>query len=431
MSGLDERNATAAELAAVQEAAWDRTWRHVAAHSPFYREHLRQAGLADLPRLPLAELHRIPPIDKQVLSQASEAFLCVPRREVTDIVTTSGSTGQPLVWMLTEGDLQRLTRNEFLSFGCAGFTADDTVILAVTLDRCFMAGLAYFLGLKARGCAVVRVGPSAPAMPLDMIQRARATAIVGVPSFLRLVAARAAESGLNLAGLGVRKAVCIGEPVRHEDFTLNASGAAIENAWGARVFSTYGVTELASSLCECEAGCGGHLHPELLYLEALDDDGQPVPDGQVGELTATTLGVEAMPLLRYRTGDCAAIHRAPCRCGRPALRVGPVVGRKSQKLKLKGTTVFPSAFRHAVEAVPGVSAFVLVARRESTLADDVELLVACSGEAGHVLKELKDRCQGGVKVTPRLTAANPAEIEALQMPPGARKRRWFVDLRQE
>ena len=69
-------------------------------------------------------------------------------------------------------------------------------------------------------------------------------------------------------------------------------------------------------------------HPDLFFLEALDEHGQPVPDGQVGELTATTFGVEAMPLIRYRTGDFAAIYREPCRCGRRTLRIGPIVGTK-------------------------------------------------------------------------------------------------------
>ncbi len=260
---------------------------------------------------------------------------------MVDIVTTSSTTGKPLVYMMTEADLRRLALNEYHSFRCAGLTASDTVLLAVTLDRCFIAGMAYFMGLRLLGCGIVRVGPATPLLSLEMLQRVRATAIVGVPSSLLLLAEKAAEAGLDPAKLGVRKLICIGEPIREQGFSLSRAGELLARRWRAQVYSTYGNTELAASLCECDAGRGGHLHPEQLYIEALDEAGCPVPDGQVGELTATTFGVEAMPLIRYRTGDFAAIYRERCSCGRQTLRIGPIVGRASQKLKLKGTTIFP------------------------------------------------------------------------------------------
>ncbi len=429
MNDTREERLTVAEMDALQQAAWAETLRYVAARSPFYRRHFRAAGISQPGRLRLSQRDRIPPIDKSVLSRRSEEFVCVPRREMVDIVTTSGSTGQPLVWQLTEHDLQRLAFNEYLSFRCAGFTPKDRVLLAVTLDRCFIAGMAYYLGLRLLGCGIVRVGPATPVMHLDLMTRTSATAIVGVPSFLCRLAEVARQEERSLDRATVRKAVCIGEPIRRPDGALNQAGAQIASQWQARVFSTYGITELAASLCECEAGCGGHLHPGLLYLEALDDAGQPMADGEVGELTATTFGVEAMPLIRYRTGDCAAIQRGRCRCGRQTLRIGPIVGRKGQKLKLKGTTLFPSTLKGVLDAVPEVAAYVIVARRGGDLSDQVEVRVACRGKSRQTLTELRDRFQGEAKVVPDLTLASTADIEALQLPAGARKRRYFVDLR--
>ncbi|MEI7731122.1 MAG: AMP-binding protein [Verrucomicrobiota bacterium] len=414
-----------------QREAWREAYRYAAARSPFYREHFRRAGLSLRVPPSLERLARIPTIDKAILSEQTDAFLCVPPQRVVDIVTTSGSTGRPLVWRLTDADLDRLGRNECLSFTCAGLTADDTVILAVTLDRCFMAGMAYFLGLRQLGCAVVRVGPATPVMHLDILRRVSATAIVGVPSFLGLLAEKAAEENFGLASLGVRKAVCIGEPVRHEDFSVNRLGQAIETGWNARVFSTYGVTELASSLCECSAGLGGHLHPELLHLEALDDAGRPVPEGQVGELTATTFGVEAMPLIRYRTGDFAALFRGPCPCGRRTLRLGPILGRKSQKLKVRGSTLFPATLKTVLDGVPEVRSYAILARRDSPLSDHIEVRVAFAGDSRKISEVLRERFQGTAKVSPQITPATSEEIEALQLPHGARKRRYFVDLRGE
>jgi phenylacetate-CoA ligase len=426
---MNEAALSSSEIEAAQQAAWTETFRYAFDRSPFYRGHFARAGLSPRDEISLRDIARIPAIDKTFVSENTEKFLCVPREKIVDILTTSGSTGQPLVWQLTEADLERLARNEQLSFGCAGFTAADTVLLAVAMDRCFIAGMAYYLGLRKLGCAVIRVGPATPAMHLDMIRRAQPTAVVGVPSFLAHLADKAAEAKFNLAACGIRKAACIGEAIRKSDFSLNRAGLAVEKSWGAKVFSTYGVTELAASLCECESGLGGHLHPELLFLEALDEQGRAVPDGEAGELTATTFGVEAMPLIRYRTGDFAAIHRARCRCGRHTPRIGPIVGRKDQKLKIKGATVFPSMLKTVLDATPEIFSYVIIARRENNLSDAIEIRFSSAADPAGIIGALKEQFQGAVKVVPHINAASPDEIEKLQLPDGARKRRYFVDLR--
>jgi phenylacetate-CoA ligase len=397
---------------------WFETFRHVAEHSPYYREVFR--GMNSAP-----PLNSVPLVDKQILSARNLDFLCVPRERVVEIVTTSGTTGQPLLWMLTEADVKRLGENERLSFGCAGLTVRDTILVAVALDRCFMAGMAYWLGLRELGCGIVRTGAASPMLVLEMIERIRPTAIVAVPSFLRLVADKARETGFELKNCSVNKAVCIGEPIRERTLALNASGRAIEAAWGAKVYSTYGVTELANSLCECDTGAGGHLHDEQLYLEILDDAGHPVLDGEIGEVVATTFEVEAMPVIRYRTGDCAAIFREPCPCGRTTPRLGPIVGRKHQKLKFKGTSLFPSALAAVLEESEGVESFVVIARKESELSDSIEVLVQGSAP----IPVLREAMQARTRIVPQIRQATREEIESLQLPPQARKRRTFVDLR--
>jgi phenylacetate-CoA ligase len=397
---------------------WAETFRYARERSPFYRELLRD--FTDVP-----PLDRVPLVDKATLSQRNADFVCVPRDEVVEIVTTSGTTGQPLLWMLTENDVRRLAHNERLSFECVGLTARDTVLVAVAMDRCFIAGLAYWLGLRELGCAAIRAGASSPTLVLELIQRLQPTAIVAVPSFLRLMADKAREIGYDLRGSSVRKAVCIGEPIRDRALALNKSGAAIEQTWGAKVYSTYGVTELANSLCECEASAGGHLHDEQLFIEVLDDAGRPVANAETGEVVATTFGVEAMPVIRYRTGDCAAIYREPCSCGRTTPRLGPIVGRKNQKLKFKGTSLFPSTLQAVLEESEGVEAFVIIARAQDELSDTIEVLVHGSAPE----RTLREAFQARAKIAPEIRQAPLAEIEALQLPPNARKRRTFVDLR--
>ncbi|HEY4416080.1 MAG TPA: AMP-binding protein [Verrucomicrobiae bacterium] len=400
------------------EKHWPETFRHAKKHSPFYRELFR--GWKTVPRL-----QDLPTTSKEILSRRNLDFLCVPRRRIAEIVTTSGTTGAPLSWMLTENDVQRLAENEKISFTCAGVTSHDTVLVAVALDRCFIAGLAYWQGLRALGCTVVRVGASSSQLVLEMIARLQPTAIVAVPSFLRVIADKAHALKFDLKNSSIKKAICIGEPVRDSAFQLNPSGRAIAAAWEAQIFSTYGVTELANSLCECRAGCGGHLHENQLFLEILDDAGNALPDGETGEVVATTFGVEAMPLIRYHTGDYAAMFSKKCRCGRDTPRLGPIIGRKNQKLKFKGTSLFPSTFQVVLEETPGVEQFAIIARAESELCDAIEIVVC--GEVKTTT--LREAIQARAKIVPQIRRASRAEIERWQMPPDARKRRTFVDLR--
>jgi phenylacetate-CoA ligase len=397
---------------------WAETFRYAKERSPFYRELFRD--ITGVPRI-----EQVPLVTKEMLSERNLDFLCVSRDQVVEIVTTSGTTGHPLLWMLTEADVQRLAFNERLSFECAGLTKDDTVLVAVAMDRCFIAGMAYWLGLRELGCGVVRVGAASPMLVLEMIERVTPTVIVAVPSFLRLIAEKARETGFDLKGSSVTKAVCIGEPIREKSFALNASGRTIETAWAARAYSTYGVTELANSFCECDAGAGGHLHDTQLHVEVLDDSGHLLADGEVGEVVATTFGVEAMPVIRYATGDCAALFREPCSCGRTTARLGPIVGRKNQKLKFKGASLFPSTLQAVLEQTADLETFVIIARAESELSDSIEVLV----HGGASLPALREAFQARAKIAPEIRHVSRAEIESLQMPPQARKRRTFVDLR--
>src|SRR5438309_4858562 len=126
------------------EAAWAEMFRYAAEHSPFYREKFAQQRSAPA-------LQEVPTVDKATLSERNLDFLCVPRDRIVEVVTTSGTTGKPLLWMLTDSDLDRLAENERLSFECAGIAPQDTVLLAVAMDRAFIAGLAYWIGLRNLG----------------------------------------------------------------------------------------------------------------------------------------------------------------------------------------------------------------------------------------------------------------------------------------
>jgi phenylacetate-CoA ligase len=171
-------------MEATIDQRWVATFRHAAERSLFYRNLF--LGRKDVPRI-----EDVPTVDKHTLSVRNADFLCVPREQVIEIVTTSGTTGQPLLWMFTETDLQRLAINEQQSFECAGLTMCDTVLVAVTMDRCFIAGLAYWLGLRKIGCSAARVGMGSPVMSRTRHSSLRANASLKSLSF------RACEESLE------------------------------------------------------------------------------------------------------------------------------------------------------------------------------------------------------------------------------------------
>lgn len=397
-------------------------------HSPYY-----QKTLADAPQVTcIADLKHLPLTTKQQVSADNEQFWCVSQNQIQDIATTSGTTGTPTLYPITHRDMDRLALNEYLCFTAAGVKPGDVVILAVTLDKCFMAGLAYFEGLRKIGATVIRVGAGSPAMLLSMVQRLNANTIVSVPSFLKRVASYAKQEGIDVAHCSVRKLICIGEPMRDTRWQLNALGNDIANAWNATIHSTYGVTELATSLCECAQGNGGHLHPQLLHIEILDDQHNPVPDGTVGQLVATTIGVTGMPLIRFATGDMTFMTHAPCTCGRITPRIGPILGRRDQAMKLKGTTVYPTAVQRSLQSIPQILDYVMIATTPTTLCDELEVVVAWRGEESHEIatEMILARLAGDLKVSPRVRLAPLAEIQKLGHSRELRKQRVFIDQRK-
>lgn len=435
----NEKNLSQSSIKKILDHGVGRSILYTLSKSRFYQEKLTQtafstseicrsieAGLSGL-----EVLSQLPTTCKDDLNRAGEKMWCVPQSDIVDISTTSGTTGIATLYPMTQKDITRLGYNERLCFETAGITRDDIVILAVTHDRCFMAGLAYFEGLKQIGATVIRTGPASVLMVLEMIKRIKPTAIVAVPSFLSRVADQAHQSGLNLRNSGISKLICIGEPIRDNTFELTNLGRYLSEQWSAELYSTYGLTEIATAFCECQYGLGGHFHPELIYIEVLDDEGNKVPDGEIGELTATTIDVEAMPVLRFRTGDCSFINRKRCDCGLETWRVGPILRRKNQMLKLKGTTVYPTAVQQVLESIEPVTGYVMIARSNALLSDELDILISVKGSfVGDIKNIVSKYCQAQLKVTPYIRVVDLKKIEELRYNSKNRKCRVFIDERK-
>ncbi len=416
------------EIRGLQEQLLRCHLTYLAEHSPFYRRRFAEAGVDPAAFLGLEDLHRLPCTDKTDLADHNEEFLCVPPDEIVDLCLTSGTTGQPVAMHQTRADLERLTYNEEISFRAVGIGSADRVLIAAAIDRCFMAGLAYFLGLARIGATVIRGGSSSVAMLEELVIRYRPTALVGVPTLLLTLADRLRARGVDPRQLGARRLVCIGEPVRAVDLSLSALGRRLRESWGGEVFGTYASTEMATSFADCEAGRGGHLHPELMIVEIVDEAGNPLPPGSPGEVVATPLQVTGMPLLRFKTGDIAMLHAEPCPCGRNSPRLGPVLGRKAQMLKVRGATVYPPAIQGVLQEMPEVRGYYIEVYDDFALSDRIRVVVGLDSSALDAA-EIAERLAARIRVKPEVVVVTPEEVARRTLREDKRKPVTFFDYR--
>jgi len=397
--------------------------------SPYYQKLFRQCGFSASEFRSLTALTNLPLTNKVDLAGDNREFLAVAEDQIVDICQTSGTTGEPVTIWQTEMDLQRLARNEQLAFTAAGITRFDRVLIGAALDRVFMAGLAYFLGLRQIGATAIRAGSGQPALVAELIRQQRPNVLVGVPSLLLLVARQLEERGEAPEHLGVEKLICIGEPVRNEDLSLSPIGVALQDCWSAQILGTYASTEMATAFADCTAGCGGHLLPELLVVEIVDSRGSPVPLGDPGEVVVTPLGIQGTPLLRYRTGDIARLHPEPCHCGNHTPRLGPILGRRAQMLKCRGTTLFPTGISRALQGMDAVQGHYLEVYSEFDLSDRLRVVVGCSDprlSAATVAELIASK----TRVKPEVILVSPEEIREKTNRPESRKPVTFFDYRK-
>jgi phenylacetate-CoA ligase len=420
---------SAEEIKAMQEKKLQETIAYLNQHSPFYKEFFSKARFNPSGIKTIEDLNVIPVTIKEDLQQRNDDFLCVPRHKIIEYSSTSGTLGNPVTVMLTENDLERLACNEYASFVSADGSVNDTYQLMLTLDRQFMAGMAYYSGIRKLGAGIIRLGPGVPSLQWETILRLKPTAIVAVPSFIVKLINYAAEHNIDVNSSSVQKAICIGENIRNTDFLLNALGKKITDAWNIKLFSTYASTEMQTAFTECSECKGGHLQPDLVIVELLDEMNKPVKAGEPGEVTITTLGVEGMPLLRYKTGDICVYDDSPCACGRNSLRLSPIVGRKKQMIKFKGTTLYPPALFDMLNEMEYIKDYVAEVYSNDIGMDEVKLHLLAVNNNDETDRKIRAYLQAKLRVTPHVHYLTVEEIQKIQFPEAGRKAIKFIDRR--
>ncbi len=403
---------------------------YVSTNSVYYKNLFEENGI-DISKIKnLEDLQLIPITTKEDLQKNNTDFLCVPMHEIIDFATTSGTLGDPVTFGLTDNDLDRLAYNEAISFDCAGIKKGDIVQLMTTMDRRFMAGLAYFLGLRKMKVGVIRVGAGIPELQWDSILKYKPTYLITVPSFLLKLIEYADSNGINYNVVGIKGAICIGESLRNQDFSNSILANKITSKWNIKLYSTYASTEMSTAFTECEHSMGGHHHPELIIVEVLDDENKPVKEGESGELTITTIGVEAMPLVRFKTGDIVKLHTSPCACGRNTVRVGPVIGRKQQMIKYKGTTLYPPAMNDLLNDFENVDNYLIQIYTNDLGTDEIVIKIVTKTPSEEFLSNVRDHFRAKLRVTPKIELVSKEVLNPIVFNPMSRKPTRFIDLRK-
>lgn len=279
-----------------------------------------------------------------------------------------------------------------------------------------------------RGCACRKRDSRAPVG----YHSAHSSQLLYCGSFLLKLASYATSHGISLQNCGLRRAVCIGESLRTPapQFELSALGKRIHAIWPElELFSTYASTEMQTSFTECEYHQGCHLPPQMCIVEFLDEHHNPVADGKPGEVTVTTLGVQGMPLLRFKTDDVCCHYSQPCQCCRNTIRLSCVLGRKAQMIKYKGTTLYPAALYNILDGLHDIKNYIIEVYTNELGTDSITVRVGASRNDPAFLKEIKDMFRSKVRVAPDIIFESPKTIREKQMPSLSRKPVIFNDKR--
>jgi len=346
-------NATGAlsreSLTAYQLAALRKTLGWVRARSPFYRAHLATAP-AELNSL--AELAAFPFTTAADLQENPLRFVCVSQSEIARVVTldSSGTTGLPKRLYFTEDD-QELTV-DFFQAGMSTFTRPgDRVLILLPSARPGSVGNLLARALERLGAEGIRHGPVKEMREtLEMLAATQATGLVGMPAQILALARYPDPTETSALRFALLTA----------DHVPQAIVSAVEKAWGCTVYNHYGMTEMGlGGGVDCSARRGYHLREADLWVEIVDPaSGQPIPEGEEGEIVFTTLTRRGMPLIRYRTGDAGRFAPRACPCG-SVLRTMAHVTRRIDGAALGG--MLPLALLdEALFALEGVVDFKAV-----------------------------------------------------------------------
>ncbi len=413
------------DLAALQVSRLQAVARRVYERVPFYRQAFDRAGVRPDQIRTFDDVRRLPTTRKTDLRDHYPfGLFAVPRDQVIRLHASSGTTGKPTVVGYTRGDIAAWAEVCARCLAASGGQPGDVFHNAYGYGL-FTGGLGMHYGGELLGMTVVPVSGGNTERQLLLIQDFQPRVIACTPSYLLTLAEAAVARGLDPKRFSLRYAVLGAEPWTAE------MRRQIQRLLPVRAVNIYGLSEVigpgVSNEC-VDAQDGSHVFEDHFLVEALDPASEdPVPPGEVGELTFTTLTKEALPVIRYRTGDLASLDPSPCVCGRTHARMSLVVGRTDDMLIIRGVNVFPSQVEAVVVDFAELSPhYQLQVTRKGAL-DDLEVRIESAPEyAPHG----DEATALAARVTERLRGVTAVAIRVTIVPPGTLPRSEGAKLRR-
>ena len=402
------------ERAALQSDRLGELVRRCHATSGFYRERLTAAGIGAGDRVGIESLAALPFTDKRDLwDHYPWGLLTVPMDEVVRVHASSGTGGRPTLVGYTRADLRLWAEMCARALGCAG-AGRGTVTHVAYGYGLFTGGLGLHGGAELMGCVVVPASSGQSARQVRLLRDLGAEVLCCTPSYAVRLGEVLAEEGIGVDELRLRAGVFGAEP------WSDAMRAEIQRLLGLAALDIYGLSEVIGPgvSCECVEGQSGlHVNEDHFLVEVVDpESGRQLGPGERGELVFTTLTREAMPVVRYRSGDIATLDPSPCPCGRTLVRMSKVLGRKDDMLVIRGVNVYPSEVEAVLVAEQGVDPqYLLVVDRTAALPRLLVAFELAAAEDGD--GEARDRVAAAV--TAALQRRLGLSAEALALPPGA------------
>jgi phenylacetate-CoA ligase len=380
----------------------------------FYRRRFDEAGVSPDDIESVADIERLPFTTKEDFrDEYPDGLFGVPRGETRRIHASSGTTGTPKVVAYTENDLRMWRDVMARTLHAAGIRPGDVVQNAYGYGL-FTGGLGFHDGIEELGAAVVPTGAGNTQRQLDMLRDLEPTAICCTPSYCLYLADAAADRGMDLRDLPVSRAVIGAEP-----FT-DPMREEIERDLGVAVVDVYGLSELVGPgvSVECEEEQDGlHVWEDHFYPEIVDPEtGEVLPEGESGELVLTNLTAEAVPAIRYRTGDVTSLTYEKCACGRTAVRMDNVTGRADDLLIVRGVNVYVSQIEEVVVGLEGMSGHYRIDLHRQGALDTIHVTAERHEDAGRSSEALEaritSRLEAVLDVSPdEVTVVDPDTIE--------------------
>ncbi len=364
---------------------------YVFSKNALYRERFKQANVEPADIRSLDDITRLPTISKEDLRLSYPAgFLCADPASIREMHMSSGSTGTPIAMLYNQHDLDQWAECMARCYVMAGCGEGDPIQITPSFGL-FNGGFGMYHGARKAGLFVIPTGAGNTARQVKLARDFKTRIITGVVSYgIRIFEEIMANGGGDLPNMsiGVFGAETFSASMRE---TLR-NGLKIEP------FDVYGMTEtggVGTLGQDCPDHSGIHVWEDHYIVEVMDrETGKPVPDGEPGELYVTSLTRQAVPVIRFRTGDITRVlSRGVCACGRTHVRIAPISGRVDDMLIIKGINFFPSQVEQALMEIPGVLPNYQIIIEERQGVKDVRVNVETDGSVTGftVEKHLKER----------------------------------------